>query len=204
MEITTLEDVHYLASAANGDMRVLRPRAVTLNIPVTSHPFGAVVIPVNEAEQRCEIARRQAGQLFACTEARRAVAITRETDRRDKRYLTGESTEDGIAVYCGGMDAAIGRALIYAEWADVICYTSSTHAFAEALQFAASIHVAFPEKLLGFAYRPRPNGADFGAIDQVAASQMLHRLGYSYYLHSSATESQIMPQASWMFVDDAA
>ena len=65
MEIKTLEDAHHYDFAAGGDMQVLRPRAVTLNIPVTAHPFGTVVIPIDEAEQRCEIARGQAVQLLS-------------------------------------------------------------------------------------------------------------------------------------------
>src|ERR1019366_3071210 len=101
VEMKVLEDAHHCAFAASGDMQVPRPRAAILNIPVTSHPFGTVVIPMDEAERRCEIARGQAGQLFACTEARRAVAITRATDRRDSRYLTGVSIDGGNAVYCG-------------------------------------------------------------------------------------------------------
>ncbi len=199
-----LDDAHNRAFAANGDIQVLRPQAANFYLPVTSHPFGTVVIPMDEAEQRCETARGQCRKLFACTEGRRAVAITRTTDRRDDRYLTGVSIEGGNAAYCGGIDAAIGRALIYAQWADVICYASSTYAFVEALQFATSIRTVFPEKLLGFAYRPRPNPADWGILEDWTASRMLHRLGYSYCLKSLATESQMMPQAPWMFVDDAA
>jgi isocitrate lyase len=204
VEIISVKASPYCDLAAERGTRALQPRAITLSIPVTSHACGAVVIPVVDAEQRCESARGHAVRLFACTEARRAIAITRTGDRRDTRYLTGANGDSGYAVYCGGMDAAIARALIYAQWADVVCYASADHAFAEALQFSESIRREFPEKLVGFAYRAHPTRVDVRAVDHVTASRMLHRLGYDYYLHSSANESEATARGSWTFVDDAA
>jgi isocitrate lyase len=122
-----------------------------------------VLIPIGEVIRKLEFVTQAAKSLnvclsvFACTEARAAVALNSDTDLRDRKFLTGSKTSEGLHAYCGGPDAAISRALAFARYADVVCFKSSNADLAEANHFASEIKGAFPGKGLGFGHAPRPD-----------------------------------------------
>jgi isocitrate lyase len=199
--------------------RFVETNSLAMHLPPDCHqgnrivqPFGSTLVPLEEAVRRLEGAKRLASaykpklKVIACTEARIAAAITETTDLRDRKYLTGMKTSGGYDVYCGGLDAAIGRALIYAHWADVLCYTSARFDAGEAIKFAAAIRSVFPEKQLGFGYRPKEDVVAQNRSGQPRLGSELRRLGYDYYFHSSGSaafvQSPLMTQ--WALLDDAA
>jgi isocitrate lyase len=89
---------------------------------------ATVLVPVDETTRRLKRARDIAGSMdtqsmvIVCTHARGAQYLADDKDSRDRRYLSGVRTIDGLHVYCGGIEASISRALAYAPDADVVCY----------------------------------------------------------------------------------
>jgi len=144
-------------------------------------------------------------KIFACTEARMAVAVASDSDKRDRKYLSGLISSDGNHVYCGGLDATIGRGLLYAPYADVVCFMSSTANTSEAKTFAIVIRAEFPNKELAFGYCPKPDGPRWNGMDHVTLGSELQSLGYDYYFLTQFGFSvfpQSQPETPWVMVDD--
>jgi hypothetical protein len=149
--------------------------------------LSSILTPLQEAVDRLETMRAGANArnvdlcIFACTEARSAVAVTADSDRRDLKFLSGSKTREGWHSYCGGMQGAISRALIYACHADVVCYRTWSVDLGEAKEFASEITEAFPGKRLGFGHAPRPNGAGWNELQHRGLEVKLRALGYEFY-----------------------
>jgi isocitrate lyase len=146
-----------------------------------------VLIPTKEAVIKLEFAKRTAEslqlslQVFACTDARAAVALKADTDARDRKFLSGPKTPDGLHAFCGSLDAAISRALVYARYADVVCFKSSNADFPEAVRFASELKASFPSKRLAFGHAPRPDGAGWNEFDHGFLARKLRSVGYDHY-----------------------
>lgn len=193
--------------------------AVAIKLPEYFHqtalieqPLGLVLVPVDAAVKRLVSAREAVRSLgaefsiFACTEARRAVAIGRDRDSRDRKYLSGLISFDGLHVYCGGLDATISRGLIYAPHADVVCFKSATPDISEARRFAAAIRAAFPKKQLAFGYSPKPDGSRWNEIDHAAFESELYSVGFDYYFFTqfgSVVFPHFPSKNRWAMLDDA-
>ncbi len=180
--------------------------------PVIEQHFGLVLVPVDEAVKRLVSAREAARALgvelsiFACTEAQRAVAVNRDRDSHDRKYLNGLTFWGGLHGYCGGLDASISRALIYAPHADVVCFKSAIADISEARRFAAAIRAACPEKQLAFGYSPKPDGPRWNAIDHAAFESELYSVGFDYYFYTqfgSVVFPQFSSTSSWVMLNDA-
>jgi hypothetical protein len=132
--------------------------------------------------------------------------VANDEDAQDRRYLTGVRTIDGFHVYCGGIDAAIRRALAYAPYADVICYRASKLDLVEAQRFASAIRASFPDKQLGIGFSPSSHELQPG-LDDISRDERLFRLGYGYYF-LTLSDSVVFPAfpaaALWAFFDDGA
>jgi isocitrate lyase len=145
------------------------------------------LISVQEAVQQLKSAKFIADSLqfdlriFACTDARIAASVTTDEDRRDRKFLSGIGTSEGFHVYCGGLDAAISRGLIFAPHADLVCFRSNKADLSEAARFAAAIKSKFPDKGLAFGYTPTRNGARWNEHDHRAFEEKLRKLGYEAY-----------------------
>jgi hypothetical protein len=171
-----------------------------------------VLLPIGRASERLELARAAAKthnpglRLFACTEARGAVAVIADSDPRDRRYLSGARTVDGFPAYCGGLDAAVHRALEFARRAEVVCLKVATVDLGEARRFAAEVRAAFPGKNLGFGHSPRPDGAAWNEAAHAELERELRGLGYDYYFVTQFG-STIFPDSPvrgpWALFDDA-
>lgn len=175
-------------------------------------PFGPVLIPLDEAVRKLASARETARMhgtdigVFSCTEARRAVAICSDKDFRDRKYLSGMTYCGALHAYCGGLDAAISRALIYAPHADVVCFKSEVPDISEARRFATSIQASFPEKKLGFGYSPRPDGPKWNGQDHAAFQSELYSIGFDHYFFTqfgSAIFPHFPSRKCWVMFDDA-
>ena len=173
--------------------------------------FGPVLIPLDEAVRKLVSARETARvhgtdlDVFACTEARRAVAICSDRDSRDRKYLSGMTYGGALHAYCGGLDAAISRALIYASQADVVCFKSEVPDISEARRFAAAIQASFPEKQLGFGYSPRSDGPKWNELDHAAFQSELSSIGFTHYFFTqfgSAVFPHFPFRKQWVMFDD--
>jgi hypothetical protein len=182
---------------------------VTANVDRGPRP---VVLPVDHAIKRLESARSASKArnldllLFACTEARAAVAVSEDNDPRDRKYLSGGRTMDGLAAYCGGLNAAIDRALLFAHHADVVCLKTTAIDLNEARRFVREVRGAFPGKGLGFGHSPRPDGEAWNENSHAQIERELREIGFDYYFVTQFG-STIFPNppiaASWTLLDDA-
>ena len=172
---------------------------------------GSILVPVNQAVQRLSSARTAADEsgiqvrIFACTEARTAIAITGDSDKCDHKYLSGLISGDGNHTYCGGLDATIGRALLYAPYADVVCFKSPVACLSEAKRFADAIRAEFPDKKLAFGYSAKPDGLRWNEIDHAELRSELQSLGYDYYFFTQfgyPVFPDFPSESPWAMFDD--
>ncbi|MBI1956381.1 MAG: isocitrate lyase [Acidobacteria bacterium] len=127
------------------------------------HMGGKVLVPTREFIQKLTAARLAADVMgvpmliIARTDALGATLLTSDIDPWDRRFLTGERTEEGFYRVQHGLEAAIARALAYAPYADMLWYESSEPDVEEAKKFAAAIHKEFPGKPLMYNCSPSFN-----------------------------------------------
>ncbi len=205
----TLESAEHLVEM--GAVAIKLPECFYQRTPI-EQPLGLVLIPVDEAVKKLASARETARVygtdlgIFACTEARRAVAVHSDRDSRDLKYLSGMTYCGVLHAYCGGLDAAISRALIYAPQADVVCFKSEVPDVAEARRFAMALRAAFPEKQLAFGYAPKSDGSKWNELDHAAFQSELYSIGFAHYFFTQFG-SVIFPnfpsRKCWVMFDDA-
>jgi isocitrate lyase len=127
------------------------------------HLGGKVLVPTSQFTDTLTAARLAADVLgvptvlIARTDADSAKLITSDVDERDRPFLTGERTSEGWHRFCGGLDAAIARALAYAPFADLIWCETSHPDLEEARHFAEGVHARFPRKMLAYNCSPSFN-----------------------------------------------
>ena len=170
------------------------------------------LLSIAETVQRLIAAREAANllehslQVIACTEARNAAALEDDDDVRDRRFLSGMKTGDNSYVYCGGLDAAISRALVFARYAEVVCLRSHSTDLAEAAHFASEVQSSFPGKKLGFGYMPAPDGVRWNELDHRAFAARLRQIGYDFYFvtqFGQTTFPHAPASGAWVLIDDA-
>ena len=151
------------------------------------HLGGKVVVPTREFIEKLVAARLAADVcgvptiLIARTDANSAGLLLSDADRRDRAFIHGERTPEGLYQFRGGIDAAIARGLAYAPYADMLWCETSTPDLAEAKAFADAIHVKFPGKLL--AYNGSPSFNWRKKLDDVTIAnfqQELGKMGYKF------------------------
>ena len=119
------------------------------------HLGGKVIIPTSEAIKKLVAARFAADicgvptVLIARTDANAATLLANDVDERDRRFINGSRTVEGFFTVRSGIESAIGRALAYAPYADMLWCETSEPDLAEARRFAEGVHASFPGKLLG-------------------------------------------------------
>jgi isocitrate lyase len=172
----------------------------------------STLLSITETVRRLNAAREAANLLehpllvLACTEARNAAALEDDVDVRDRRFLSGMKTGANSYVYCGGVDAAISRALVFARYAEVVCLRSHSTDLAEAAHFASEVQSSFPGKKLGFGLMPAPDGVRWNELDHLAFAARLRQIGYDFYFVSQFGQTTF-PHAPatgpWALIDDA-
>lgn len=173
---------------------------------------GGTLHSIARTVRRLEAAREAANLLehplhvLACTQARTAVALEDDADPRDWKFLSGMRAQGNAHVYCGGLDAAIARALVFGRYAEVVCFRSPSTDLAEAARFAAEVHSSYPGKRLGFGHMPALDGVRWNELDHRAFDAMLRRIGYDFYFVTQFGQTAF-PQAPvagpWVLIDDA-
>jgi len=151
------------------------------------HLGGKVLVPTSEFITKLVAARLAADVcgvdtlLIARTDANSATLLTSDCDEYDRRFVTGERTAEGFFRVRDGVEAAIGRALAYAPYADLLWFETSQPDLAEATQFAKAIHAKFPGKLLAYNCSPSFNWRKHLSEEQIASfQQQLGALGYRF------------------------
>jgi isocitrate lyase len=127
------------------------------------HMGGKVLVPTSQHIRTLTAARLAADVMdvptviIARIDALNATLLTTDIDPADQPFVTGERTPEGYFVLEPGMDAAVGRALAYAPYADLIWCETSTPDLADAQVFADAVHQVFPGKLLAYNCSPSFN-----------------------------------------------
>jgi isocitrate lyase len=178
----------------------------------SAHRSPSTLLSIAETVGRL-IAAREAAKLLehplfvlACTEARNAAALEDDEDVRDRRFLSGMKTADNSYVYCGNLDAAISRALVFARYAEVVCLRSQSTDLAEAAHFASEVQASFPGKKLGFGYMPAPDGVRWNELDHRAFGARLRQIGFDFYFvtqFGQTTFPHAPATGAWVLIDDA-
>jgi isocitrate lyase len=124
---------------------------------------GKVLVPTQEFIHKLTAARLAADVagvpivLVARTDADSAGLLTSDFDGRDKRFCTGERTEEGFFRIHPGIEIAIARALAYAPYADMLWCETSQPDLTYARKFAEAVHAKYPGKLLAYNCSPSFN-----------------------------------------------
>jgi len=83
--------------------------------------------------------------------------LTSDFDPRDRRFCTGQRTEEGFFEVRAGLELAIDRALAYAPYADMLWCETSKPDLNYARKFAEAVKRDFPDKLLAYNCSPSFN-----------------------------------------------
>jgi isocitrate lyase len=151
------------------------------------HLGGKVLVPTSQFVRTLTAARLAADVagvptlLVARTDSLAATLLTSDVDERDRRFLTGERTEEGFHRVHGGIDAAIARGRAFAPYADLLWMETSSPDLEEARTFAEGIHAEFPGKLLMYNCSPSFNWKrhlDDGTIAKF--QRELGEMGYKF------------------------
>jgi isocitrate lyase len=127
------------------------------------HLGGKVLVPTSEAIQKLVAARLAADVMgvptliMARTDAESASLLTSDIDPRDREFLTGTRTAEGLFAIRSGLESAIARAVSYAPYADLIWCETSRPDIAEARRFAEGVLTMYPKKMLAYNCSPSFN-----------------------------------------------
>ena len=151
------------------------------------HLGGKVLVPTREAIQKLVAARLAADimdvptLIIARTDADAATLITSDVDERDRKFITGERTEEGFYNVRNGILQAIDRGLSYAPFADLLWMETSTPDLDQARAFAEAIHEQFPGKLLAYNCSPSFNwAAKLSKQEMLTFREELAAMGYKF------------------------
>ena len=151
------------------------------------HLGGKVLVPTEQFERTLTAARLASDVadvptvVIARTDALSATLLTSDVDERDRRFLTGERTPEGFFRVRDGMEAAVGRGLAYAPYADMLWCETSTPDLEEARAFAEAILDRFPETMLAYNCSPSFNWKQHLDDEEIARFRKeLAAMGYHF------------------------
>jgi isocitrate lyase len=149
------------------------------------HLGGKVLVPTAEAIQKLVAARLAADVMgvptliIARTDADSARLLTSDIDPRDREFVTGGRTPEGLFRFRGGLRAAIKRGIAYAPYADMIWCETSRPDLDEAREFAEAVLSAHPRKILAYNCSPSFNWKK--NLDDAAIARFQRELGAMGY-----------------------
>ncbi len=155
------------------------------------HMGGKVLVPTQEAVQKLTSARLAADTagvptvVLARTDANAANLLTSDVDERDKPFVTGERTAEGLYVTRAGLDQAIDRGLSYAPYADLLWCETAVPDLDEAKRFAEAIRKQFPDQLLAYNCSPSFNWKK--NLDDATIAKFQRELGAMGYKYQFIT-----------------
>ncbi len=149
------------------------------------HLGGKVIIPTSEAIKKLIAARLAADicgvptLIIGRTDANSATLLANDIDERDRPFITAKRTAEGFYTVRNGIEPAIGRALAYAPYADMLWCETSEPDLAEARRFAEAVHASYPGKLLAYNLSPSFNWS--AKLDKSAISEFQKKIAsYGY------------------------
>ena len=149
------------------------------------HLGGKVIIPTSEAVKKLIAARLAADIcgvatiLIGRTDANSATLLANDIDERDRPFIRRKRTAEGFYTVRNGIGPAIGRALAYAPYTDMLWCETSEPDLAEAKRFAEAVHVSYPGKLLAYNLSPSFNWS--AKLDKSAIAEFQNKLAsYGY------------------------
>ena len=155
------------------------------------HMGGKVLVPTQEAVQKLVSARLAADTMgvptvvLARTDANAANLLTSDVDERDKKFVTGERTAEGLYLTRAGLDQAIDRGLSYAPYADLLWCETAVPDLDEARRFAEAIRRQYPDQLLAYNCSPSFNWKK--NLDDATISRFQRELGAMGYKYQFIT-----------------
>lgn len=151
------------------------------------HMGGKVLVPTQQHIRTLNAARLAADVagvpsiIVARTDSLAADLVTSDIDERDRRFLTGDRTEEGFFRTTPGIDTVLARGHAYAPYADLLWVESSEPDLELARTFAESIHKEFPGKKLAYNCSPSFNWKRHLDDDTIAKFQNeLGAMGYAF------------------------
>jgi isocitrate lyase len=151
------------------------------------HMGGKVLVPTGQHIRTLNAARLAADVagtstiVIARTDSLAADLVTSDIDDRDKRFLTGDRTQEGFYRTTPGIDTVLARGHAYAPYADLLWVESDKPNLELARTFAESIHKEFPGKKLAYNCSPSFNWKTHLDDAQIASFQReLAAMGYSF------------------------
>ncbi|WP_441295794.1 isocitrate lyase [Robertkochia aurantiaca] len=151
------------------------------------HLGGKVLVPTSEAIAKLVAARLAADVMnvptliIARTDADAASLLTSDIDERDRKFLTGERSDEGFFYVRNGILQGIDRGLSYAPYADLLWMETSTPDLAQAKAFAEAIHEQYPGKLLAYNCSPSFNwAAKLSVAEMETFREELAAMGYKF------------------------
>jgi isocitrate lyase len=147
-----------------------------------------VTIPTSEALKKLVAARLAADIcgvptiLIGRTGANSATLLAKDIDERDRAFITGKRTAEGFFTVRSGIESAIGRALAYAPYADMLWCQTSQPDLSEAKRFAEAVHASYPDKLLAYNLSPSFNWST--KLDKSSIAEFQSKIAsYGYKFH---------------------
>ena len=153
------------------------------------HMGGKVLIPVQQAITNLNAARLAADcagvstVIMARTDAESAKLITSDVDSRDKRFISGDRTEEGFYRLDDrdGFDRCVTRGCAFAPYADLLWMETSTPDLAQAEKFSVAIRANYPDQLLAYNCSPSFNwSANLSARDIARFQREIGKMGYKF------------------------
>lgn len=151
------------------------------------HLGGKVLAPANQFVRTLTASRLASDVLsvpiviIARTDAAGARLVASDVDAVDRSYMTGRRTEEGYYEVKGGVEYAIDRALVFAPYADMLWWETSTPSLDEARIFATEVHRRYPGKWLAYNCSPSFNWCSNWSTKRLEAFQEeLAEVGYKF------------------------
>lgn len=151
------------------------------------HMGGKVLVPTGHFIRTLTAARLASDVMgaptiiVARTDAKDASLITSDIDPRDRQFMLGERTPEGLFRMRSGLEVAIARGLAYSPYADLLWFETQKPDLEEARRFANAIHAVYPGKLMAYNLSPSFNwDKALTAREQAEFQQTLGELGYRF------------------------
>ncbi|WP_074407262.1 MULTISPECIES: isocitrate lyase [Aquimarina] len=151
------------------------------------HLGGKVLVPTQEAINKLVAARLAAdvmgvpAVIIARTDADAANLLTSDVDERDRKFVTGERTDEGFFHVNNGIEQGIDRGLSYAPYADLIWMETSNPDLEQARKFAEAIHAKYPDQMLAYNCSPSFNWAAKLSVSEMETfREELAAMGYKF------------------------
>lgn len=151
------------------------------------HLGGKVLVPTQEAINKLVAARLAAdvmgvpAVIIARTDADAANLLTSDIDERDRKFVTGERSDEGFYYVKNGIEQGIDRGLSYAPYADLIWMETSTPDLEQARKFAEAIHAKYPDQMLAYNCSPSFNWAAKLTVKEMETfREELATMGYKF------------------------